>query len=600
MKTWKDRVLLVSLAVALGACGGESSSTIIDKPIEGVDEQHSRHPDVVPLYVEMTTADLKELYRRDVRSDEILPATVKLSPEGPELDVRGLRFRGSTTRDYPKKSFNIRLEERPEIDEFPEFNFRSAKRGAGNRIVLNASWTDPSGMREALNFGMYEALGLPASQTFYADLYINNIYEGLYVGIERIDREALRGWGLHRKEGEFTLVRDQSKANRHLAEIKDRSIFGFNMDSVLSTDEERIELLQEVFDYRGELEETDWAGLLELIRWSHATPAGARWESEFAERFDLESFVDFLAIHVLTHDRDSLDIDFWLYRDESKDAADPRWKFIPWDKNLTFGSHYFGGILGSNDYFDYDMSFVETMGNALVIKSMQTAGIRARLHERLRELMAETFSLDYFREKIAGYRPVIEPSLERLPSKYAYVLHPGQHHGEAGFLGEHLDSLLDFVELRYQYIGRQIDSISGAAYETDYVIEDGKKGDVVFLTDAKGWTIARLELSTDVERAEISARVEEKSGLDGVDRIWTIEVAGGKSVEGDLSLYYRNTPVENWYAKLEAIGRQRELVIARVDGEGALETLDSRVNPYSNRVEATVELSGRRQFVVVH
>ncbi len=600
MAAWKRVVLLAFVAATLGACGSDPASDI-ETSEEGVGEQqHIAHPDVVPLYVEMTKADLEELYRRDVRSDEILPATVALSPEGPELDVRGLRFRGSTARDYPKKSFNIRLEKRPEFDEFPEFNFRSAKRGAGNRITLNALWTDPSGMREALNFGMYETLGLPASQTFYTDLYINGIFEGLYIGIERIDREALRGWDLHRKEGEFTLVRDQSKANRHLAEIADRSIFGFNIDSVLSTDEERIELLQEVFDYRGELEETDWAGLLALIRWSRATPAGARWETEFAERFDLESFVDFLAIHVLTHDRDSLDIDFWLYRDESDDASDSRWKFIPWDKNLTFGSHYFGGVMGANDFFDYDSGFVETMGNALVIKSLQTPGIRARLNERLGELMGETFTKDYFSEKIAGLQPIVQPSLERRPGKQAYVVHPGQHQGPPGFLGEHLDSLIDFIELRYQYIGRQIDNISGAAYEADYVIEDGKKGDIVFLTDAKGWTIARLELSTAVEHAEISARVEEKSGLDGVDRIWTIEVVGGESVEGDLSLYYRNTPIENWYAKLDAIGRQRELVVAGVNGEGALEALDSRVNPYSNRIEANVKLSGRRQFVVVH
>lgn len=61
------------------------------------------------------------------------------------------------------------------------------------------------------------------------------------------------------------------------------------------------------------------------MRWVYDTPTGAPFDDEFRERFDVEAFIDFLAIHVLTHDRDVLDIDYWLYRD---DEGDGKWKLI--------------------------------------------------------------------------------------------------------------------------------------------------------------------------------------------------------------------------------------------------------------------------------
>lgn len=584
-----------ALALFLGACGDDPKDDVTppDNPV------HEAHPDVVPISIEMAEPDLEELYSRDIHSRDRLPASVFLGEDDAELDVRGMRFRGSTTRAYPKKGYNIRLEERPELEAFPEFNFRGDTRDAGNRLALNALWTDPTGMREALNFGMFEELGLPTIGTYYADLTINGNFEGFYIGLERVDRELLKGLGLHRTKGEFTMIRDQSKSNRHLADVSDRSIFGFDIDSVLSTDEERIELIEEVFKYRGDAEDTNWEGVLELIRWAHATPAGAQWLAEFDERFDVDAFIDFLAIHILTHDRDSMDIDFWLYRDESPDAADGRWKFIPWDKNLTFGAHYFTGHLGENDFFDYDRIFLETMGNGLVVKSLQTPELRARLDNRLIELMEETFNTAYFEAKIAELKPIVRPSIERSPGPNAYILHPKQHQGPAGFLDDHLASLIDFIELRYEYLERQINTISGEAYEAEAEITDAKTGDIIFLTDAKGWVIARLELEEDINSATLSAKVEEKSGLEGIDRIWSVEVDGA-DISAKLSLYYRNTPLKNWYEEEEPIGRQRELLMNRVDDEGALEALSTDVNPYSNRVEAAVDLSGSQQFVVVY
>ncbi len=344
----------------------------------------------------------------------------------------------------------------------------------------------------------------------------------------------------------------------------------------------------------------NWTGLLELIRWARATPAGARYASEFAERFDVEAITDFLAIHVLTHDLDSLDIDYWLYRDEAEGAQDPRWRFIPWDKNLTFGTHYFSGIRGENDYFDYDQDFLRTMGNALVTKFMQTPALRDALYARLAQLMAEDFELGYYQQRIDALRPVVAPSMARQPDDQAYVVHPGQNHSAPGFLDYHLKALIDFVELRYRFVARRIEGASGPAYATSESLSERSAGEVVYFTDPRGWTLARLELGAAVSSATVSARVEEQAGLDGVDRLWSFEV-DGDPIQGKLSLYYRNTPTENWYAELEPIGRQWELALARPGQDGGEPIfIESTTNPYSNRVEAEVSLAGQQRFVLLH
>lgn len=124
-------------------------------------------------------------------------------------------------------------------------------------------------------------------------------------------------------------------------------------------------------------------------------------------------------------------------------------------------------------------------------------------------------------------------------------------------------------------------------------------GDILFLTDSKGWTLARIELSADIDSAEISVKLEEKKGLDGIDRVWTFDV-DGDPVEGRLSLYYRNTPRANWYPELEAVGRQWELAIAEEKGSGKYEFFDSTINPYSNRVEAEIKLASAHRLVLIH
>jgi spore coat protein H len=533
--------------------------------------------DLLSLWVEMDEGELAELYRRDVHSDERLEARVFVGElEGPELEVEGIRFRGSTTRTYAKKNFNIRLLDRPEIAAYPRFNFRSDQRRAGNRLVLNAMWTDPTAIREALSFAMYEALGLVAPRFEFVELFLNRSFEGLYVSLERIDRELMRGSGLEHRRGAHTLVRDESKAHRHLDAISRRSIFGANLDAVTASDEEALELLQTVFRYRGEVDDHDWAGLLDLIRWVHATSAGAAFEEGFRARFDVDAFMDVLAIHVLTHDRDSLDIDYWLYRN---DVDEGPWLLIPWDKNLTFGHHYFGGFQGVNDFFDYDRSFVEAQQNALITKFLASPGLRADFDARLYDLATHVFDDGWHRAQIDALAAHIAPAMARLPDRDAYALHPGQHHGALGWWELHLRALSDFIRLRRAYV-------LAALGEPDEASTRGHR-----IVDEAGWVVAEFR-PKDGREVELSVDVEElvEPSWRGIAREWRIEAP--REVRGELTVYWRHTPVESWYGELVLPGDQFYLDGYLRDGEGPWQRVEGDVVPFSNRITLPVSVQG--------
>ncbi len=539
-------------------------------------------PNELPsLYVEMDASDVDELYDRDPHKNDRLPAEVFVGdPEGPALDVDGLRFRGATTRFYDKKNFNIRLGAPPALPDFPEFNFRKdGERRAGTRLILNALWTDPSAMREALSLEMFRALGLVTPSYEFTELHLNGAFEGLYLSIERIDRELLRGAGLNPTPGEHTLVRDEAKANRGREEISRRSVFG---NPLPEDDGEAIDLLQAIFRYRGDTEDHDWDGLLDLIRWVNGTPAGSAFEAGFRERFDADRFIDFLAIHALTHDRDVLDIDYWLYRDE---AAGGPWRLIPWDKNLTFGAHYHAGVQGVNDFFDYYRDFIQPQQNALVEKFLDTPGLRADFDARLVDLATEVFDDAWYREVMEEMAGEIAPALARPPGGGAYRIHPGQHHGALGWWKEHKQTLLDFVRLRRAFLLAALD-------REDEAVARGRR-----VVDDEGWVVAEFRPDGDVEvDLSVDAQSIEEPGWRGIDREYRVEVS--EPVTGQLVLYWRHNPVASWYEELEIPGTQWYMDGYRRGDGGHWERLPSRVWPFSNKIELEADLGGPTRFRV--
>lgn len=541
---------------------------------------------VQDLYLYMDEDDLEELYSRDPFSDELLDGVVRLSPDGEDIELEGLRFRGTSSRVLPKKSFGIRFAE-PQ-----EFLFGST------RMELKATYTDPTMMRESISMGLFRALGQPASRTMYFDLYINGIYEGLYVHVERVDGVLLESNGL---DPEGMLIADEFRANLHRPDINRFSVFGFAIDNLQDPEG----FLEETMDTRGG--EADFGALREVVSWVYHTPAGPEFEEGFYERFDEENFIDWLGIHILIGDVDSFGDDYWLYLDT--DDPDAEWVIIPWDKDLTFGSHTRIETGTVSEYFGYEYPVEGGWDNELVGKFLATPGLRERLNERMTFLMDEAFTEDYYAAQVRAHEEVIGDRLDIPPGDDAFVLHPNNQPGEPGHLPYHTEALLDFVRLRYRFLDRNITPVSGEPYTASAAIDEDQEGSTVYFTDPEGWVIASLAVDEVAEAGTIAVNVSGLPTNPGIDRRWTFD-AGEAAISGELTVYYRNDvesyylPAENWFVSTAAVRdeehSQWDLVMAEEEEEdGGLAIRETHVNPYSNKASADVTLEGRKEFLLV-
>jgi spore coat protein H len=525
------------------------------------------------LYLYMDADDLDELYSRNPFSNDRLPGYVVYGPTGERHALDGLRFRGSTSRTHPKRSFNIRFSERQ------PFLFGS------DRMNLKALYSDPTIMREALSMRLWRELGRPAPRTKYFDLWINDTYEGLYVHVERVDHDLIAAAGL---PGTGTLVRDEFRDNGDLP----LSAFGYDLDEV----DDPEGLLADHFDSRGD---ADWAALAELVQWVHDTPSGEEFAAGLVERVDLEVLIDWLALHVLIGDIDSFADDYWLYLDDGD--PDARWVIIPWDKDLTFGSHYrsapYGGTL--NDFFAYEYGLEESLegwGNALVAKLAASAALKAQLEQRILVLADELVTPPALAQWAATVGADIRDSVESTASEDRFVLHPANHHGAAGRFDDHVEVLVDFVELRRAFLDRHLAAVQGDADTATVEVGREDVGRRLLLTDGRGWTIAALRVDSVSRGGTVTVRVEPATQVDGIDRRWTV-TSHAAELEAELSLYYRNevqspagVPPENWYPDDVAVGAQDGLTLVSTRGDGMPEVHVTRVNPFSNKAVAVIDV----------
>jgi spore coat protein H len=573
----RARALALGAVLALvAACttGGTESDTTVATGQEtaSTDERFTPHP----LRLELEDDVVRELYTRDPFSDDRVDGRMFDGATDEELELDGLRFRGSSSRLHPKKSFNIRLA------EGQDFLFGS------DRMNLKAMYTDPTIMRETLAMDMWHELGNPAPRTRYVDLWINDHYEGLYLHVERVDEDLLANAGLN---PDGTLVRDEFRDNPGIPE----SAFASDFDALAEPD--LPSLLAENFNDRND---PNWEALADLVTWAAIQQPGPTFADELAQRFDLDILLDWIALHSLVGDVDAFGDDYWLYLDHEDPGA--RWIVIPWDKDLAFGSHDRDGIDNLNDYFGYELDIrgaAERFRNDLVMNILDTPELRQQLDERTLGLLDE-FPLTWFEEKVAAIGDGMRSSLETGPGPGRFALHPDNHQGELGRFDQHVEAILDYVELRWAQL-RQVTGRAplpvGDRAEAGVPLAALTGGQRVLLTDAQGWTIAALTVDdgaggTDDLRFEVVVERSEESPA--VDRRWRL-INPGPGLSAELTLYYRNDvgasqsglPAVNWYMEDEPVGRQGDLIVLRVD-DGASALVPTRVNPMSNKATVTM------------
>lgn len=574
-KTAKSLLVIVPVILLIGFFIIKNNSD------EAETENDSTFADdlIKTIRLDVDEDDLTTLYERSPFSDERIDGEASFGDEKAPIEFR---FRGNSSREFPKKSFNIRFDDRQEL------------LGNKKRLNLNAMWTDPSFLREHVSMQLFRDAGIVAPDTEYYELYINDVYEGLYVHIDRIDKDLLKSFDLN---PDGTLIRDRF---RQADDIDRPSIFGYDLSPV----EDKVAFLEENMKYRGE---PDWEAFSELVQWVYNTSEGDDFYEEFDEIFDKENFTTWLAIHIIIGDRDAFGDDYWMYLDHEDENA--KWQLIPWDKDLTFGSHYREDYGVVNDFFAYEYEHLpeESWSNTLITKFIRTPELRDELEDKMIELLEDEVSSTAVEDIVKKMSPVIEDHLDKKQKK-AFSLHEKNSSGSDILHDEHAELLIDYMDLRTEYLRAQIlgNEQSETAYEATVSFADLKEDEAVHLTDVEGWVIASFTAADLPEHdGELTIKVSEDDEQETIDRKWTVETS--EPLTGELTLYYRNDIAyhgkENWYKEDIAFesddNSQWDLQVVQFsEGDEEGEMLKSVVHPFVNKVVVETEINDQDIFII--
>ena len=260
-----------------------------------------------------------------------------------------IRIRGESSREYPKKSFKV--------------NFDADQRFFGrDKVNLASEWTDPSFCREYLSYDLFQRAGLTASQTWFARLYVNGAYMGLYLDVEQVDEIFLESRGLP----------------------DDASIYKATGYGSMLTINENVEELWE----KKTNEDTGNYDLQDFIRWLDNVPAGD-FQEGLSTRFSIDYLARVFAVNSLTGNQSTYYHNYYMIHELEKDGI---WHFVPWDMDKTF--IYWSGY-SSPHYYRSGHQLLEDI-NPLTAKCWQNDSIRTLIFENIQGISDSLFTPEYY------------------------------------------------------------------------------------------------------------------------------------------------------------------------------------------------------------
>ena len=290
---WKTSVLAITLALCIDSRA--QTTKTIDDFFDGSAVQEIR--------LTMLPGDwlsLKEHYEQDT----FYPCEMQWK----DMIIKdtAVRSRGSGSRNPIKPGLGV---------DFSKY--LPAQRFLGMKsFVMRNSADDASMLHERLTMGMLQALGLPFLRTTHAKLYVNDIYEGLYLLVEAIDSRFLTS-----RFGE---------SEGYLFEAK---LTGFNWEYLGDNPDLYVPAPFEPKNHESDPQATWIVGMIRAINLS----SDDEFSAVVSRYLDMDAFLAHLAVEQYLVEWDGLlgelgTNNFYFYRRE----ADDRGIFLVWDKEMTF------------------------------------------------------------------------------------------------------------------------------------------------------------------------------------------------------------------------------------------------------------------------
>jgi len=355
------------------------------------------------------------------------PGQVRCLPPQPQAGADTnlpavVRIHGATSSGYPKKSFALTLDNPAGWMGLPP----------RRHWVLNAAYIDRSLMRHKLAYDLFRSLAAPqtprhAAGSRFVEVYFNGGYHGVHLLMERVDGQLLGLRPFNSNELHHACL---YKAVDHAADFGRAGNAGF----------EQREPEPERLAY--------WPPLQELTRFVSSAPREKFFDPQAGVEslLDLDNAIDFHLLVLVTGNRDGITKNYLVARDApaSDTAPRPRFFFVPWDYDGTFGRDWNASRVGVEFW----------LTNHLFERLRQNPEYRARFAARWRHCRDGPFSA----KSIQGMMEANARTLGEAAGRnfQRWPLNRGPYPDRLTF-EEDLAQMRTWIEARLQWLDREIE-----------------------------------------------------------------------------------------------------------------------------------------------
>jgi spore coat protein H len=295
-----------------------------------------------------------------------------------------LRLRGSSSRLAVQKSYRVKLG-----------SARPLWRGE-SILQLNKHPWDLTRVRNKLAFDLFRDIPhLPSLRTQFMHVTVNGQDYGLFTHVEKMGKEYLANRGLA-TDGNIYKAND----------------FAFFSDPALALDSTGNPVNVAAFELVLELENNnrDHRPLADMI--AAVNDETQPFETLFARYFDRNNYLTWMAVNILTGNRDTLNQNFALYQPKGT----TKFYFLPWDYDGAFGFEDQPDNAVSNTlYAPWQQALSNWWGIPLHRRFLEDPQRLRELIQAVEDIYSSSLTAAKIQARLNAYRPMVEPLVLRSP-----------------------------------------------------------------------------------------------------------------------------------------------------------------------------------------
>jgi spore coat protein H len=322
-----------------------------------------------------------------------VPATIEF--EGNTWTNVGVRYKGNSSLTSGWRSGTLKLplkldfdefeDDHPEIDDQRFYGFK--------QLSLANGFSDSSFLRDAATSAILEEAGLPAAETAVYDVMLDYgegpVSLGLYTMIEVVDDTVVeRYFG-------------SDDGNIYEADGSAASFAASTYDQI-----------EQSFQKENNQEEAEWndiQSLFEVLHDDQRTTDPASWRTSLESLFDVNGFLEWLAISAVIQHWDAygnMSHNYYLYHDP--DSGQLKW--ISWDHNMAMSTGMAGGRARGPGSRGVSLDRAEVSDNWPLIRYLLDDPVYyAHYLDYLAETIAGPFNPDHMVQMYQTWAELIEP-----------------------------------------------------------------------------------------------------------------------------------------------------------------------------------------------